>query len=37
MPSLAQEFNISLSTVHAYIDEQRKLLRADDRPSDART
>ena len=28
MPSLAQEFNISLSTVHAYIEEQRKLLRA---------
>jgi hypothetical protein len=28
MPSLAQEFNISLSTVHGYIEEQRKLLRA---------
>ena len=28
MPTLAQEFNISLSTVHAYIEEQRKLLRA---------
>jgi hypothetical protein len=28
MPSLAREFNISLSTVHAYIEEQRKLLRA---------
>ena len=28
MPSLAQEFNIALSTVHAYIEEQRKLLRA---------
>src|SRR5262245_29685369 len=29
MPSLAQEFNISLSTVHDYIEEQRKLLRAE--------
>jgi hypothetical protein len=28
MPSLAREFNISLSTVHGYIEEQRKLLRA---------
>ena len=28
MPTLAREFNISLSTVHAYIEEQRKLLRA---------
>src|SRR5262245_30135120 len=28
MPSLAQEVNISLSTAHAYIEEQRKLLRA---------
>ena len=28
MPTLAQEFNISLSTVHGYIEEQRKLLRA---------
>ena len=28
MPTLAREFNISLSTVHAYIDDQRKLLRA---------
>jgi hypothetical protein len=28
MPSLAREFNISLSTVHDYIEEQRKLLRA---------
>jgi hypothetical protein len=29
MPTLAREFNISLSTVHAYIEEQRKLLRAE--------
>jgi hypothetical protein len=28
MPTLAREFNISLSTVHDYIEEQRKLLRA---------
>jgi hypothetical protein len=28
MPTLAQEFNNSLSTVHDYIEEQRKLLRA---------
>ena len=28
MPTLAREFNISLSTVHVYIEEQRKLLRA---------
>jgi hypothetical protein len=28
MPALAREFNISLSTVHDYIEEQRKLLRA---------
>jgi hypothetical protein len=28
MPTLAREFNISLSTVHDYIDEPRKLLRA---------
>ena len=28
MPALAQEFEISLSTVHGYIEEQRKLLRA---------
>ena len=28
MPTLAREFNISLSTVHGYIEEQRKLLRA---------
>ena len=28
MPTLAREFDISLSTVHAYIDEQRKLVRA---------
>ena len=27
MPTLAREFNISLSTVHGYIEEQRKLLR----------
>ena len=27
MPTLAQEFNISLSTVHDYIEEQRALLR----------
>ena len=29
MPSLAREFNISLSTVHAYIEEQRALLRCE--------
>ena len=29
MPTLAREFNISLSTVHDYIEEQRKLLRAE--------
>jgi hypothetical protein len=28
MPTLGREFNISLSTVHDYIQEQRKLLRA---------
>jgi hypothetical protein len=28
MPTLAREFNISLSTVHDHIEEQRKLLRA---------
>ena len=28
MPTLAREFNVSLSTVHGYIEEQRKLLRA---------
>ena len=28
MPTLAREFNISLSTVHGYIEEHRKLLRA---------
>jgi hypothetical protein len=28
MPTLAREFNLSLSTVHDYIEEQRKLLRA---------
>ena len=28
MPTLAREFEISLSTVHDYIEEQRKLLRA---------
>ena len=28
MPTLAREFNISLSTVHDYIEEQRKFLRA---------
>jgi hypothetical protein len=28
MQNVAREFNISLSTVHAYIEEQRKLLRA---------
>ena len=28
MPTLAREFKISLSTVHDYIEEQRKLLRA---------
>ena len=28
MPTLAREFNISLSTVHHYIEEQRKPLRA---------
>ena len=27
MPTLAREFNISLSTVHGYIEEQRALLR----------
>src|SRR6476619_2148921 len=28
MPTLAREFNISLAPVHDYIEEQRKLLRA---------
>jgi hypothetical protein len=28
MPTRAREFNISLSIVHVYIEEQRKLLRA---------
>ena len=29
MPTLAREFDISLSTVHDYIEEQRKLLRTE--------
>jgi hypothetical protein len=29
MPALAREFNISLSTVHGYIEEQRALLRCE--------
>jgi hypothetical protein len=36
MPSLAQEFNISLSTVHGYIEESRALLRQENHDSAAR-
>ena len=36
MPTLAREFNISLSTVHGYLEEQRALLRQESHDQAAR-